>query len=424
MRAHRLIFGVPIVCMPVALALMAGTAAAADAANMSLSPMRAETFVDSLGVNVHVTYPDTPYQDLDAMVSALRYLGVDNLRDSAQAFAPGGNGRFATLARDGFKFDFITSGNLQVKLTWIDSLQSRFPGSVSAIEGPNEVNNFPIKYDGETGTEAAVAFQSALYAAVKADPVLRDVPVYNFTDYPDAAGQADFVNIHVYPKSGRQPGTAIANSLAAYAGLMPGKPAVMTEAGYPTLKAPTKWGGVNPTTQARLITNLLLDSAKLGIHRVYLYELFDGKADPTGTNAYDNFGLFNVAYTPKPAAVAIHNLVGLLRDNAGDATSFATQPFPFTITNLPETAKTLLLEKQNGTDIVAIWNEPEIWNPVAFQPISHPPTTLTLQVPGAPRTISVYDPLKSAAAEKTVQGADTVTFSLGEDPIFVSFSSD
>ena len=53
-----------------------------------------------------------------------------------------------------------------------------YPGSIIAIEGPNEVNNFAVNYEGLTGTAGAQAFQADLYAAVNASPILQDIPVY------------------------------------------------------------------------------------------------------------------------------------------------------------------------------------------------------------------------------------------------------
>lgn len=407
---------------PIAVPILAAATGPAALRPSAAHILRAETFIRAMGVNIHVGETDTPYRNLSQIIAALRDLGTDNVRDSAQAFPPGGNGRFARLARAGLQFDFILRGSIGTKLRWLDSLEQRFAGSVSAIEGPNEVNNWPVRFDGKTGTAAAVAFQAKLYAAVKADPVLAAVPVYNFTDYPAAAGRADFANIHPYPKHGRQPMRALTNELARYSRLMPGKPVVITEAGYPTLTRPTRWGGVDPETQARLTVDLLLDAAALGIRRVYLYQLFDGPPDPSGTSPDRNLGLFNRAAQPKPAARAIHNLTNLFRDGSAQATQFQTRSVALTIRGEPQAERSLVFEKANGAAIIALWTGAPIWNPVTFRPIVVAPHALTLLLGGTRRRISVYDPLLSRAAQTTARGVDRITVMSGADPLFIAVS--
>ena len=415
-----------ILLLPTLNVMGCGTALAGPSATAPISlrhaPIRSQNFVSSIGVNVHIMYANSSYKNLKKVISALRYLGIDNVRDGAPAFPPGGNGRFAQAARAGLRFDFIVGNNLDVKLAWLASLERRFPGSVAAIEGPNEVNNWPVHYDGTSGTVAANLFQSALYKAVKKNSCLRNIPIYNFTDYPLAAGMADFANIHPYPKGGRQPYRALLHSVAKYSRLMPGKSVVITEAGYPTLKRPTPWGGVNPTVQAQLTINLLLDSAYLGIHRVYLYQLFDSYADPTGTSPDRHLGLFNFSYHPKPVAIAIHNLISLLHDNSTNSRTFVTYPLGFTVPGLPKTAKALLFERANGTAIVGLWNEQKIWDRTRFRPLSRKSIHLVLDLTKPHHTLSVYDPIHSNQPEETVHNTDSIAFHLGDDPIFIMIS--
>jgi hypothetical protein len=64
----------------------------------------------------------------------------------------------------------------------------KYPGALSAIEGPNEVAVFPIEHKGKTGLDAAVSFQNDLYAAVKSDPAFKGIPVYHMTAPPGVGG--------------------------------------------------------------------------------------------------------------------------------------------------------------------------------------------------------------------------------------------
>jgi hypothetical protein len=94
-----------------------------------------------------------------------------------------------------------------------------------SLEGPNEPNNFPLLYKGQqgggTGTWLPVAqFQRDVFAAVKADAMLRNYPVFSPSEVgaqndnvglqfltiptgscalvPDGTQFADFVNLHNY----------------------------------------------------------------------------------------------------------------------------------------------------------------------------------------------------------------------------------
>jgi hypothetical protein len=90
------------------------------------------------------------------------------------------------------------------------------PGSIASIEGYNEVDNFPVKYAGQTGPAAAEAGQRALYKAIKSDPGLKHIPVIDLTGgsaiakdsafaYGSLSDYADVMNLHFYAQNGGQP---------------------------------------------------------------------------------------------------------------------------------------------------------------------------------------------------------------------------
>jgi hypothetical protein len=61
---------------------------------------------------------------------------------------------------------------------------------------------------------AATAVQQALYQAVKGDPKLSGVPVYDLTGAAvPVSGAADIVNSHPYPTNGVAPGAYIQNEV-------------------------------------------------------------------------------------------------------------------------------------------------------------------------------------------------------------------
>ena len=50
----------------------------------TLTAITASSFVNSLGVNTHIDSYAYGYQDLSTVEAAINYLGVTNIRDSAQ----------------------------------------------------------------------------------------------------------------------------------------------------------------------------------------------------------------------------------------------------------------------------------------------------------------------------------------------------
>ncbi|MDB5467148.1 MAG: repeat protein, partial [Phenylobacterium sp.] len=167
-------------------------------------------FVGSLGVNTHVGWTKTPYGNLQKVAAGARYLGIHKLRDSVDASSYPG---IDQLAGEGLRFDLWSHPDLSTFVRQVDALTQAHPGLMAAIEGPNEVDGWPIAYNGLSGYPAASAFQAALYAKVKADRLLSHVPVYNITvsgldagkykALGNLSGSTDYANVHVYYGGGQ-----------------------------------------------------------------------------------------------------------------------------------------------------------------------------------------------------------------------------
>jgi len=382
------------------------------------APKRAQSFVESIGVNVHLMYFDGGYSNLDRTLAALSYLGIHNVRDSALSAAPSAWARYAAAAEAGVKFNlFVRDDDVTGALARLHTFVQQFPGSIISIEGPNEVNNFPVVYRGKAGTEGAQIYQKSLFDTVKSDPLLKDIPVYNFTTYPNASGASDFGNIHPYPKGGRQPYDTILSE--SQNRIMPDKPLVITEAGYYTLPGPAGWGGVDDQTQGVYLVNLLLDAAFLGLPRTYIYQLLDAYPDADMTKQESHFGLFDIRYQPKSSATAIRNIVRLMTDNDPGANAFPLRATDNYTINAPSSARSLIFQKAARESIVAVWNEPQIWDGQNFRPIAPVQETVTLTLSDGPQNISLIDPLKGLSPQKRLQRVSEVKFSLGSSPIFV-----
>ena len=384
-------------------------------------PTRAGDFIDALGVNITVQGAS----GATATIADMAYLGLSRVRTGAinPADTPGQVAAYGALAAAGLKFDLYTRRPVPGVLSSIDALVRAHPGSVVSIEGPNEVNNFPITYGSLTGNAAAVAYQRALYGGVKSDPLLASLPVINFTNDPYTPGAADASNAHPYPKDGKQPFTVLAQAYGQRLGSTPGKPVYFTEAGYATLTQPGQTLGVDDKTQAKLILNMVMDATKLGVAATYLYDLVDDAPDPSGANPADHYGLFTTAGVAKPSAMALHDLTSILADTGATANTFTPTPLHDTISGLPADGSSLVIEKSSGVYDIVVWAEPQIWNAATATPIAAPGNPVTINLGARFRQVQVFDPLVSTAPVSTASNTNSVTINVVDHPLIVQVSN-
>src|SRR5689334_5865566 len=103
---------------------------------------RVSDFTQSIGVNVHMWFLGTPYGNTANVISDLAYLGVKQVRDGLPTIYRKGDD---ALAAAGVKIDFIVANpNVPAAVSMLKS----YAPSLLAIEGPNEVNYWPITYQG------------------------------------------------------------------------------------------------------------------------------------------------------------------------------------------------------------------------------------------------------------------------------------
>lgn len=361
---------------------LAAIAAVTTPACADVTMVRAADFVASIGVASHVAYTDGNYANLSNVESGLQYLGVRYLRDSAPANDQQSQ-RFSTLAQAGYRFTLMVNGSLSTQLSRSSALFHAYPSSVTAIEGPNEVNNQPVSYGGMIGTGGAQAYQQALYASVKTDSYLKSVPVLNFTDYPDETGRADAGTFHSYPKAATDPDPTLWYDAKNQAAVMPSLPLWCTESGFYTMKGAD---GVSEAVQASYLIETLAYNATRGISKTYLYELVDQKADSsTPTNTEMHYGLFRSGFVPKASATQLHNLITFAQDNGSSSSSFTPSPFFVSFSN-PK-VKNIALAKSDGSYLVLFWIEGAVWNSKTQSAITPTATHFTFTFP-ASRTVT------------------------------------
>lgn len=392
----------------------------------------ASEFLRTIGVNTHLGYRDTSYKNLGVVQSSLDYLGIRLVRDTIQ------NARtaqeIAMLGQAGFRFDILIEQSEHAGgIAWQLEETARLARYIDSVEGPNEVNMWPVTYNGLSGYAAATAIQQAIYGFVADDQALRingkTVPVLSYTlgngssaafrRIGNLASAATRGNAHIYFTQGEPPRARLITQVHLQGSDTPGLPMIVTETGYYNAPfADLKWGGVDDWLQGIYTLDILLDAYRLGVQQTYLYELMDERSDPNGRNREAHFGLFNMNGVPKPAATAIHNLTALLRGH-GTGPKLTSNTMPYEINGLPLTGATLLLRQKDGSFWLVIWYEPKLWNPFTHQRRQVGAIPLSISLDQPVESMFLYDPFRSARQIMEFDGVSRFQIDLPDHPLLL-----
>ena len=378
----------------------------------------AAAFVASIGVDAAIDYTDGKYGNIHGDLADLKYLGLSLIRTDAYFTGMTGQAAYNLAASSGIRFDMLLYANATPanSVMQLAGFAVAHPGAITAIEGPNEVNNFAASYHGLSGAPAAVAFQNALYADVAANAVLNGSTVYSYTMNAGATSTTgyDYAAIHPYANNANAPLAYLKANIAA---VPAGKSFVVTETGYSTLS--TASGGVDAHVQAIYNLDMIFDAKSAGAATVFLYELLDAYPDATGTSAGNHFGLFDNGNTAKPAAIALHDLTSIL---GGGATTYTPGTVSYAIKGADKTTNSMVLQKATGTFDILIWDEQKIWNNTThaeIAPVSH---TDTIHFANVQATIDVYDPVLGTKPIAVYHNVSTVSLAVGDDPLIVEIT--
>jgi hypothetical protein len=248
----------------------------------------ADSFVDSIGVNVHLPKTGGPYSHYsDIIKPRLQELGVRRIRDNSvvdQVFYQKVN----DLAAAGIKSTLITDVERYQPGEAVD-LAKALPNALDAIEGPNERDHFGgFSYKGLPWPENLRSYQRDLYKAIKGNSATANIPVLqaslatpsNVSKIGFFADSFDQGNIHYY--HGVEPAFSLDDSVIPEVKKVTGdKPLVVTETG---------WSNVSQQVKAKYVPRLYLEHFNRGIERSFLYELSN---EGTDSNPESNFGILN-----------------------------------------------------------------------------------------------------------------------------------
>src|SRR4051794_35172939 len=369
----------------------------------STQAISASALTNSIGVNTHIDFNKYGYQNLGTTEAAINYLGIKNLRDSANnPNDVGANGSWQQVANaTGAKFDdFMTEGSPTADLNDLGyAKQLAAQGILNFIEGGNENDNAYALSQGNS-IDWTANFQQQVYAAGHA----LGLPVINMSfgsgwtatnnwhgDYDkvgNLSAYADYANAHTYQQAGQTTDSAIQQLNADAKLAAASRPVITTEIGWDN-------NTFSQANAARFALDAVFDGIKDGDVKSYFYALFD---DGSG-----KVGLMNQDGTAKPAGTAIHNLTTIMADSGTARHDSLTYGLTGTTTN----DNSLLMEKSNGTFQLALWNEKDA---------AH---SITLNLGSAAQTVRIYDPLTGSTAIQTYSKASSVRVNVPDHPVIV-----
>jgi hypothetical protein len=345
----------------------------------------ADSFVDTAGVNIHLSWIGTPYyDDYPSVLSALKGLGVRHTRDGLSDLGLDPTAfyyqRHDDLARAGISTIYDTPINESA------TMLLAYPGLVKDFEGYEGPNEYDRSGDPNWAADLT-AYQKFLYETVKTNPTTAKYPVLapalvDQASWPQVSGlvsSMDFGNLHNY-FAGFNPGTTGSYSIATaiqnlHAG-WPKVPIITTETGYIYQTFLHIVGAVGGSYLPRVLLEQYLN----GIRRTYIYELVDKDAT--------EYGLIQADMTPRAAYTAMASLLHLLSD---PGPTFASTSLNFSISGDTSNVHHLLMQKRNGSFYLALWIESQDYDQLNQADINVPNQEISLLVPGTDFTPIVHE---------------------------------
>ncbi len=378
----------------------------------------ADTFVDSVGVNVHLHNDGTLYRDEFPLIqSRLLALGTRHVRDGlVDTGWQGYYDRHNTLGLAGIRGTFIVNPGTPDAV--LKNYPGRMPAAFEAYEAPNEYN-----WSGDPVWPTTLRNTLVQLRALRNVPSLAAFPVYGpslteqsaYAALGDITALVDAGNLHNY-LAGRHPGTpgwgadgygSIDWHLRNVMPRVSGKPIVSTETGY--------WDdallvdAIPAAVAATYVPRLVLEQFRRGIARTYLYELVD--FPESGRDSWSGYGLLTSSGMRKPAFFALQGLLSLLAD---PGPAIAVRPLAYSVQNTNADVRHMVFQKRDGSYYLAAWIEQSGYDVVTRTPIAVPEATIQITVPGSVRAVDTHRWQPDGTVVRTAIGP------LGTIPLVIS----
>ena len=314
----------------------------------------ADSFVDTAGVNVHLSFWNTPYRtNFPGVLSVLQGLGVRHVRDGLYNYGADASAYYYqqhdSLAGVGISTIY------SVPINTPTSLVVAYPNLVTDFEGYEGPNEYDLSGDPDWASDLTV-YQTLLYQTVR-NNLTTPLCILCWALHWSTA-----------PRGLRSPALPPIWILATCITTMPATTQVprLATAYLPPYR--TSSGRMGQCThhhdRDRLhipelhvyrrrhrrhhMPRVLLEQYLNGILRTYDYELVDIQSDHT------QYGLLTADLTPRPAYTAMANLLNLLID---PGPVFALSSLDFTLDGATTNVDHLLMQKRDGSFWLALWIE-------------------------------------------------------------------
>jgi hypothetical protein len=413
-----------VLILAAVLALAGSTPSAGDeqaqAARPFVSAQSARAFGNSVGVNLHIGWSDTPaYSNYKAVEARLRELGVRYIRDGLCPTCQQWINRLKRLGAAGIRSNIIATdlvgGSARLRRN-LQVIRNRLGDAVVSVEAPNE----PDQQGDPEWIAKTRALQRDLWTRVKGNPALAHLavlgPALVYSSSPTALGSLSAFmnrgNIHPYPGGGT-PLHNIDDERRRANVTSGGKQIVATEAGYHSDLGTTNGHyGTSERAIGIYTPRLALEGFRYGFDRTYIYQFADTWSGPGFENA---FGLLRADLSPKPAFLALRNLLRVV--NGASAPVKRPGGLRLRLEGAPRDLRRLLLRSANGTYALVLWRDVSVWDRVARQDL-YPTANRLRVVLGQPIALARrFDPVVSRRERRRWTDPARIPVAVGGSPV-------
>lgn len=412
-----------------------GQSAASDDGNViqgAEKPSGANDFINSIGLNTHLSYFDRLYGNFPLVEHELMSIGVLHLRDGVHLQNQDYNatlyGRWSSLGKMGIRFDAVLDprnklGPLDSKL--LDQVDGLAGGTIDAFEGPNELD---VTND-KGWTDVDRNFQKEIFAAVRGMANAKGIRVIgpslafasNSAQIGDLTGEMDEGNLHPYP-AGKIPSAIFPEQVNLEKSICGEEPIVFTESGYHNaINEQHDQPGISEAAGAKYIPRLYLENFAHGIPRTYLYEFMDEAPEPGLKDPQMHWGLLRADGSEKPAFAALKNLMDEVRDNRQSA-AVALKPLGWSLSPVRDQVHHLLLQKADGVYDLVLWQEISSYDLQKHSDVVNSDAAATLQLSLQAHNVVAYEPAKQTTPIKTWTNVRSVPLAIPDHPLVLEIA--
>jgi len=430
-----------VLAVGVAVALLLLVMAIRPAQSAPAPAKMSDEFVNSIGIDTHVSFGGTPYDQYEAWKAKLGELGVKHVRDAA--VDPNDKTVYSRY-RDLYNTQGVKSTlNFSDDRRWSPTVTSSMVNNVLAASG-NSVENFEGTNEPNNGSnpnwkQDTIDYQRNLFNSVNASSN-PSIPVLNapmkrpyekkadgsvdFSAYPNLSAYSDWANMHSYP-AGNEPTGGNQDEQLLFDNDIPmaqhvggeGKPITSTETGYEN--GPNTFNGISEQASAKYIPRLYFEYFNAGVKRTHTYELIDSKTDPNGTTPQAHFGLLRYDLSEKPAFRALENTIDILQD---PGPSFKPGSLDYSLGGDTKNVHRTLLQKRDGSFYLVLWQEVPSYDRKAKRDLSVPSKRVTLTLNQPVKAANVYQPNRSVSQVEAYSAPKQIALDVPDEVLVVKLT--